>query len=1403
MRLILVNYRANPSDYGESRSIMVFRVVSLIALFVALCVHPLSTLSQPIEHHEQVSIKAYKKLAKLKKKARQKGNIGVLIELNVAPASQSTLRSRFSREARESKIRATRDRVVARLQGKNYRALKGFKHLRYVSLQVDEETLNALASDSEIVGVYEDRLNHPSLLESTDLVGADLVCLSGSCGGGQAVAIIDTGIDLSHPFVGAKVVHQACFSTTSIINNSSSLCPSGQDSQIGGSAGNACSGTIDGCDHGTHVAGIAAGDGVAASVGFSGVASAADLISIQVFSEFTGSICTSSGYSSPCTLAYTSDVIAALDHLYDIRNSHNIAAVNLSLGSGIFYSNCDSEPEKAAIDLLHSAGIAVVVSAGNSGSSSGISAPACISSAVSVGSSTKTDAVSSFSNNSTLLDLFAPGSSINSSIPGGGFTTFSGTSMAAPHVAGTFAIMRAVDPAISVTDALQNLQDSGVSIFDNRNGLLRPRIQIDAALGIFNNQPSVMITSPVDGATISADQTIVFSASAFDDFDGDISDDINWQSNVNGALGSGASIDANLCVGTNTITAAAIDSGDKLGSDAISIDITASAVPPNAVDDSATTDEDAGIDIDVLVNDTVVGNDFIHGVVSTTQGQNGTVVQFEDKVRYIPNPDFNGADSFTYTVNACNGGGDTATVSVTVLPVNDPPIAFGDTAATDEDTSVQIDALANDTDLESHPLSISSVSVPTNGSATHDSQFVYYTPNPDFNGDDSFTYTINDGNGGTSTASINVVVAPASEVYIVPDDFLTITEAINASLDGDTILVKPGTYVERVLITDKMVTLKSTAGPEVTILDRSDIGTTVGLGDGVIFEGFTVRNSVASWSSQTLLGARSSTVSGNIFELTTAKGVGLSFDTIFENNILRNGENCTEVMTIRSRGSQRIQNNLFIDNDCTALRVEVRPEYPYEAVRAPKVINNTFVGNRRAVRIRNHDPVPDARYRNNLIVGNEVGVTTSMITGENLPDWQNNLVFGNDVDYIALPDQTGHAGNISADPLFVNDIDNFRLQAGSPAIDAGDPSLAPSNDYFGATRPIDGNNDAVNRVDIGAIEYLRDGNVSPTSGVDKYFVDSESASIISVLDNDEDLDNDDLVITAVSQAAHGTVTHDGLQVTYSPNSDFSGLDSFTYTVDDGQGGSETFNVYLTVSPSSNIKPELIIEAPGDSTPFIEGNQISFIGRSIDAEDGDISESISWHSSIDGNLGTAERFIANLSIGTHLITAKSIDSVFGMSEAEIVVSVVPDVFVSPWIASTSYDGIVYFLHTDPNIIKRYDMENKRFVHDIVLPGSATAFLVDDSGIFVSVDQNIYQFNHLGTNQKLLTTLPPSGFWPGSPANVERMLAWGDALFLLDGEYRAMSVNKVSGRHIHRGQAQIGASISPQSELESRI
>ncbi len=346
-----------------------------------------------------------------------------------------------------------------------------------IVLEVDNRTIDALIKSGRFEKIEEDIAEAPSLVESTDHINANLVHTNGFTGDGQAVAIIDTGVESWHPFYSSRLVEEACFSSNS--SYSTSLCPNGQNTQYGTNAANDCSSTgISRCDHGTHVAGIAAGN----NQNMKGVAPDANIVAIQVFSQFPASYDSCGGV--PCILTWSSDQLAALEWVLNNSTTNNIAAINMSIGSYTTYSSaCDTDSRAGTISDLKAQGIATIISSGNSYRSDGVSSPGCISSAITVGSTHDTnDSISSFSNSSSLVDLLAPGGSITSSVVGGNYGTKSGTSMAAPHIAGAFAVMREANPNASTVDIEATLKNTGVQVTDSRNNITFPRVNLSAAV---------------------------------------------------------------------------------------------------------------------------------------------------------------------------------------------------------------------------------------------------------------------------------------------------------------------------------------------------------------------------------------------------------------------------------------------------------------------------------------------------------------------------------------------------------------------------------------------------------------------------------------------------------------------------------------------------------------------------------------------------------------------------------------------------------------------------------------------------------------------------------------------------------------------------------------------------------
>ncbi|MDE3741399.1 gliding motility-associated C-terminal domain-containing protein [Maribacter polysaccharolyticus] len=215
----------------------------------------------------------------------------------------------------------------------------------------------------------------------------------------------------------------------------------------------------------------------------------------------------------------------------------------------------------------------------------------------------------------------------------------------------------------------------------------------------------------------------------------------------------------------------------------------------NLVDDVVTTDEDVPLVVDIYGNDSDLPTS---GALTFTDPTNGVVTiddnatpnnPSDDVVTYTPNPDYNGLDTFDYTV--CNSSGDcsTATVSLDILPIVD---AIDDTVATEEGILVEIAILANDNDIPT--LGTITISSPSDGTLVHDDNgtptdpsddAVTYTPNNGFVGNDTFTYSICDNSSNCSTANVAVVVSNALDLDSDDDGILDSFEDLDLDGDGD------------------------------------------------------------------------------------------------------------------------------------------------------------------------------------------------------------------------------------------------------------------------------------------------------------------------------------------------------------------------------------------------------------------------------------------------------------------------------------------------------------------------------------------------------------------------------------------------------------------------------------------
>ncbi|MFO1073925.1 MAG: S8 family serine peptidase [Geminicoccaceae bacterium] len=335
--------------------------------------------------------------------------------------------------------------------------------LPYAALEVDAAELDRLLASGAVRRVGINHRVRPSLSESMPQIDMPAARRMGATGAGQHIVVIDTGVRSAHPFLAGRVVRSIC---------SAADCGSTVlDRPLAGEPAAACEPHTIVANHGTHVAGIAAGRGSA----FSGAAPEAKLISIRVFA---------------CDAADWEYIIRALDYVAtNLVGEYRIAAVNLSLGDDAlhFGQDCDGYDASyaamaAVIGKLRRQGIATVASSGNEWVRDGITAPACLHDAIAVGSVDKDDTVSWFSDSGPNLDLLAPGGDIVSSMAMGGFGSMSGTSMAAPHVAGAIAAIRSRLPDASIDSIEAALKATGKLVRDPENGLVRPRIDVAAAL---------------------------------------------------------------------------------------------------------------------------------------------------------------------------------------------------------------------------------------------------------------------------------------------------------------------------------------------------------------------------------------------------------------------------------------------------------------------------------------------------------------------------------------------------------------------------------------------------------------------------------------------------------------------------------------------------------------------------------------------------------------------------------------------------------------------------------------------------------------------------------------------------------------------------------------------------------
>jgi hypothetical protein len=242
-----------------------------------------------------------------------------------------------------------------------------------------------------------------------------------------------------------------------------------------------------------------------------------------------------------------------------------------------------------------------------------------------------------------------------------------------------------------------------------------------------------------------------------------------------------------------------VTDGTSTSSATVTLDVRPVNDPPAVADVEVTTAEDTGVEVTLsAVDEDTEASALTFGLV-TNQGTgrvaaNGDVALVGDRVTYTPSPDFNGVDTFDYTVSDGEFT-ETATVEVTVTPVNDPPVATS-TAYDDlvEDTKYEITLGATDPDNEPS-LNYAIATQPEHGQVNADAfPVVTYTPDVDYFGADSFEFTVSDGDATSAAARVDLTIAPVNDAPVAIDQTVEVDE------DGDVSVVFEGMDVEGELL---------------------------------------------------------------------------------------------------------------------------------------------------------------------------------------------------------------------------------------------------------------------------------------------------------------------------------------------------------------------------------------------------------------------------------------------------------------------------------------------------------------------------------------------------------------------------------------------------------------------------
>ena len=574
------------------------------------------------------------------------------------------------------------------------------------------------------------------------------------------------------------------------------------------------------------------------------------------------------------------------------------------------------------------------------------------------------------------------------------------------------------------------------------------------------------------------------------------------------------------------------------GSDTATVTITINPVndAPDAGDDNATTLEDTAATISVLANDGDIDGDSLSVTTTSTPTNGSVIINGDNTITYTPDAQFFGSDSFTYDISDGDGGTDTATVSVTIQPVNDLPDANDDNATTDEDTAITITVLSNDSDVDGDLLSVDSATTPSNGTVNiNPDDTITYTPNSNFNGNDAFSYTILDGNGGSDTATVNVTITPVNDDPDAVADAVTTNEdtgtaidvlANDSDLDGDSLNVTsttPATKGNVVINGDNTITYT----PNLNENGNDSFSYTISDGNG----------GTASASVSITIHLVNDAPDAADDNATTDEDTGVTITVLSNDNDVDGDTLTVSSVTTPTNGTAVING----DNSIT-----YTPNADFNGSDSFSYTINDGNGDTDTATVNvTVNPMNDAPVAgpDNSVTPEDVAVTLDVLANDS------------DID--------GDTLGVSATTTPAN---------GSVTINPDETvTYTPHASFNGVDTFTYTVSDGHGGIDSALVTItITAENDNPEAFDDNATTNEDTAVTIDVLNNDGDIDGDTLTIDNVTQPANGTVNNNSSDVTYTPNSNYFGADSFTYTISDGNGGSDTATVSVTVTSVNDL-----------------------------------------------------------------------------------------------------------------------------------------------------------------------------------------------------------------------------------------